>query len=112
MSLLAEIATSAGLRRVDSYSHSWLQRLEITVQRFRAHRLDSRRKFVPEDEWSLDGRCTNPRVLVGVEVAAANARYTDAQQSLPRPRRPGVRDLLYTQVAWPMQPRSQDGGVM
>jgi hypothetical protein len=107
VSLLAEITSSAGLRRVDSHSHSGSQRLEITVQRFRAHRLDSCRKFVPKDKWTPNGRITNPRVLIRVKVAAANSRYAHTQQNLSRPGRPGVRHLLDTHVTRPMQSRGQ-----
>jgi hypothetical protein len=64
MSLLAQVAPAAGLRWVDSHSHSWLQGFEIAIQRFRAYVLDTRRKFVPKHKWTLDGRVSNPRILV------------------------------------------------
>src|SRR5689334_9301236 len=110
MPLFAKVAPSAGLRRVDSHSHSWLQGLKVAIQRFRADLLHSRRKFVPQHKWTLDGRVSNPSVLVGVEVAAANPRYTDTKQNFSGPRWSGRRDLLYAQVAPPVQARSQHRG--
>src|SRR5689334_10546505 len=99
MPLLAGVAPSAGLRRVDRHSHSRLQRIEVTIEGIRAHRLDSPRKFVPKHQWTLNGGISDPRVLVGMEVAAANARCTDTEQDLTRSRRPTMRDLLHAQVA-------------
>src|ERR1044071_853956 len=107
MPVRAKIASSTGLRRIDSHPHSWLQRIEITMQGVRAHRLDSRREFVPKHKWTLDGRIPNPRVLVGMEVAAANPRYTDTQQDITASGWPTVWHLLHTQVAGSVQARGQ-----
>ena len=110
MPLLAKLAPSAGLRRVNRHTHSCLQRVEISIQRIRAHRLNSRRKFVPKHKRTLNGRTPNPRVLVGMEVAAANPRYTDPQQDITGFGWPTVRDPLQTHVAGPVQARGQHCG--
>jgi hypothetical protein len=110
MSLFAEVTALARLRRVDSDSDSWLQGLKITRQRFPADRFDSRRKFVAKNKRTLDGRVPNPRIPKRVEVAAANSRYTYAQQNFSGSGWPGMRDLLHPQITWPVQARSQHGG--
>ncbi len=103
MTVFAEFATPAGLSGIDGHASADFKRFEIPVHTPLADGLHRAGKLMTEDERALDRRVADARVLVGMQIAAANPSRGDANQRHAGAGRTGVRDGLQTKIAWAVE---------
>ena len=109
VSLLAHLAAAAGLCRVDSHPCAWQERGEVAVETLRPHRLHHAAKLVAQDQRRRHHRVADAPIGVGVQVAAADADGSDAQQGHARSWRARTRHPLHPQVGGTVEAGGQHG---
>jgi hypothetical protein len=107
MSLFAKIAAQAGLGRIDGDARARLQLPAVAVERIRAGLLDHAGKFVSKNEGRSHRGIADAGILVGMEIAAADACDLDAQKRLGLARRAWARHAFQAQVRRAVQASGQ-----
>ncbi len=82
MALLTPLAAAAGLGGVDRYAGARPQRLEEAVECVRPHGLDYGAKLMAQNQRALDGGVADPRIVIRVQITAAETGKADPQQGL------------------------------
>jgi hypothetical protein len=108
MPMFAKIAPVTRLRRVNRHTHACPQRLPVAIQGVGSEGFNHAREFVTEDQGRFENGVANPSILIGMQVAAADAGRSHPQQHLPRPRRPRMGDLFHTDVARTVKTSGED----
>jgi hypothetical protein len=98
MSLAAKFALVTGLSRIDRDGLAGNERPAIPADRTLADSLDDGREFVAQHQRALQDRRTDPAILVGVKVAAANPHRFHADQGLPGRGGGGAGELFQSKV--------------
>ena len=110
MALLAHFAPSARLGRVHGDAGAGPERIELAVQPFAgADFLHHTGKFMAERQRRVQHRVADARVLVAVQIAAADAHGADTQQHFIRAGRTGVRNLVDAQVLGTIEANGSHG---
>jgi uncharacterized protein YeaO (DUF488 family) len=98
MSLAAKFALVAGLSRIDGDGIAGNERLAIPSDRALPHGLDDSGEFVAQYQRALQDRRTDPAILVGVKIAAANSHGFHANDGLPGRGGCGAGELFQPKV--------------
>jgi len=98
MSHAAKLAPVTGLSRIDRDGLAGSERLAIAIDGIFADGLDDAREFVPQHQRALEDRRTDPAILVGMEIAAANSHGFHADQGLPGRGGRGAEEVFQPQV--------------
>ena len=107
--LFAQLAASAGLGRVDCDACAGQEGGEVAVVAVGADVDDDPRKFVSQGQRGGHHGIADAGILVRVDIAAADADRSDAQQRHSWAGCGWLWNLLDAQVAWAVQPHGLHG---
>jgi RNA polymerase sigma factor (sigma-70 family) len=103
MSHAAKLAPVTRLSRIDGDGLAGNERPAIPIDRILANGLDHTREFVAQHQRALEDRGTDPAILVGVKIAAANSYGFNADQGLPGRGVGGVGEVFQPKVGRAVQ---------
>jgi hypothetical protein len=94
----AKFALVTGLSRIDGDGLAGSERPAIPIDRTLADSLDDGREFVPQHQRASEDGRTDPAILVGVKIAAADSHGFNADQGLPGRGVGGAGEVFQSKV--------------